>query len=111
MKTADQIPYYSADGNSRGFRTLEAAQKLIAANLVNPSYGRKGHLKAIWAPKTDGTSAVATNASSGTRYSVLENLEHGRCWKLKRLDRRDEDGVPFTTRGVFTQVVADCLVA
>jgi hypothetical protein len=37
-------------------------------------------------------------------------LEHGRCWKLKRLDRRDDDGALVSTRGVFLQVVTDCLV-
>ncbi len=110
MKPADQIPYYAPDGTSRGFRSLEAANLLIAANLVNPSYGRKGHLKAIWAPKEDGSSAVDANTKTGTRYSVLENLEHGRCWKLRRLERRDEDGVPVSTRGIFLQVVTDCLV-
>jgi hypothetical protein len=110
MKTADQIPYYSSDGRPRGFRPLDAARKLIAANLVHPSYGRKGHLRAIWAPKADGSSAVEASASSGTRYSFVQNLEHGRCWRLRRLDLRDDDGVEFSTRGVFTQVVADCLV-
>ena len=42
----------------------------------------------------------------------IENLDSGqRCWKLRRLDRRDEDGTPVSTRGVFLQVIADCLVA
>jgi hypothetical protein len=47
---------------------------------------------------------------AGTRYSVIENLPHGRCWKLRKLDGRDEDGVPFSARNVFLQVVSDCLV-
>jgi hypothetical protein len=50
------------------------------------------------------------NARGGTRYSVLENLDHGRCWKLKRLDRRDDDGALVSARGIFLQVVTDCLV-
>ena len=110
MKPADQIPYYAPDGASLGFRSVEAAKRLIENGFVKPSYGRKGHLKAIWLRREDGSSPVETHGRAGTRYSFIENLEHGRCWKLRRLDRRDEDGVPFTTRGVFAQVVTDCLV-
>jgi hypothetical protein len=110
MQTADQIPYYAPDGTSLGFRSVEAAKRLVENGFVKPSYGRKGHLRAIWLRKEDGSNPVATHAQAGTRYSFLENLDHGRCWKLRRLDRRDEDGVPFTTRGVFVQVVTDCLV-
>jgi hypothetical protein len=40
----------------------------------------------------------------------VQKLEHGRCWKLRKLDGRDEDGVPFSARNAFLQVVADCLV-
>jgi hypothetical protein len=99
----EQIPIYSADGTSLGFRTPEAARRLIAGGYVKPSYGRKGHLKAIWLQREDGSNPVETHARAGTRYSFLENLEHGRCWKLRRLDRR--------TRGVFIQVLVDCLAA
>jgi hypothetical protein len=111
MKPAEQIPYYAPDGTSLGFRSLDAAKRLIAGGFVKASYGRKGHLKAIWLRQADGSSPVEINARAGTRYSFIENLEHGRCWKLRRVDRRDEDGVPFSTRGVFVQVVTDCLVA
>ena len=111
MKHADQIPYYAPDGTSLGFRSLAAAKRLITGGFVKPSYGRKGHLKAIWLRREDGSKPVETRAPAGTRYSFHENLDHGRCWKLRRLDRTDEDGVDFSTRGIFTQVLADCLVA
>lgn len=78
---------------------------------MKPSYGRKGHLKAIWLRQEDGSNPVETRAPVGTRYSFLENLDHGQCWKLRRLDRKDEDGVACSTRGVFVQVLTDCLVA
>lgn len=110
MKPAEQIPYYAPDGTSLGFRSLDAAKRLIEGGFVKASYGRKGHLRAIWLRQADGSSPVETNARAGTRYSFIENLDHGRCWKLRRVDRRDEDGVPFSTRGVFVQVVTDCLV-
>ena len=110
MNAEKQIPYYAPDGTSLGFRSMEAAKRLIAGGYVKPSYGRKGHLKAIWLQRDDGSSPVESHASAGTRYSFLESLEHGRCWKLRRLDRKDKDGVEFSTRGVFTQVLADCLV-
>jgi hypothetical protein len=54
----------------------------------------------IWLRREDGSNPVEARARSGTRHSFLENLDHGQCWKLRRLDRRDEDGVPFATRGV-----------
>jgi hypothetical protein len=110
MKQADQIPYYVPDGTSLGFRSLAAAKRLIAGGRVTPSYGRKGHLKAIWLPREDSSNPVETRTSAGTRYSFLENLDHGRCWKLRRLDQEDEDGVTFSTHGAFVQVLADCLV-
>ena len=112
MKPEQQIPYYAPDGTSLGFRSAEAAQRLVAGGFVQASYGRKGHLKAIWSRRQDGSSPVETRAPAGTRYSFPENLDSGRrCWKLRRLDRRDDDGTPVSTRGVFLQVVADYLVA
>ena len=108
----EQIPLYASDGTSLGFRSLEAATRLIAGEYVKPAYGRKGHLKAIWLLQQDGGNPVETRARSGTRYSFPQNLDNGnRCWKLRRVDGRDDDGRPVTTRSVFLQVVTDCLVA
>lgn len=106
-----QIPYYAPDGTSLGFRTLEVAKRLIEEGFAKPSYGRKGHLKAIWLQRDDGSNPVETHARAGTKYSFIEKLDSGRCWKLRRVDMRDEDGQPFNTRHVFVQVVTDCLVA
>ncbi|MCX6625491.1 MAG: hypothetical protein NTY38_31400 [Acidobacteria bacterium] len=79
---------------------------------MKPAYGRKGHLRAIWLLQEDGGSPVETHARNGTRYSFLQKLgDGGRSWKFRRLDARDEDGVPVTTRDVYLQVVTDCLVA
>jgi hypothetical protein len=111
MKPEKPIPYYAPDGTSLGFRSMEAAKRLIEGGYVKPSYGRKGHLKAIWLGKEDGGNPVETHAQAGTRYSFIENVETGRCWKLRRLDMRDEDGVRFSTRRVFLQVVADCMAS
>ncbi len=108
----EQIPLYASDGTSLGFRSIEAAERLIAAGSVKPAYGRKGHLKAIWLLKEDGGNPVETHARNGTRYSFLESLGEGRrCWQLRRVDGLDDDGMPVTTRGVFLQVIKDCLVA
>ncbi len=85
---------------------------MVAAGFFEPSYGRKGHLKAVWLRKDDGSSPVETHARVGTRYSFLQKLDSGRrCWKLRHLDDLDEDIVRVSTRGVFLQVVADCWVA
>jgi hypothetical protein len=92
------IPIYATDGTSLGFRSIEAAKRLIANGQVKPAYGRKGHLKALWLLREDGGYPVETHARSGTRYSFLENLEAGgRCWKLRRIDERDDDGAPMST--------------
>lgn len=104
-----QVPIYAPDGTPPGFRTPEAARRLIAGGYVKPSYGRKGHLKAIWRCQEEGGNPVQPSVRAGTKYSFIENLEHGRCWKLRRLDRRDEDGVPVSTRGIFLQVVRECM--
>jgi len=110
MKSPDQIPYYAPDGGSLGFRTLEAAKRLIASGYVKPAFGRKGHLKAIWLLQQGGGNPVETHPRSGTRYSFLQNLDSGnRCWKHRKVDGRDDDGVAVSTRGVFLQVVADCM--
>ena len=107
----EQIPLYASDGTSLGFRSIEAAKRLIVGGYVKPAYGRKGHLKGIWLLQEDGANPVQTHARSGTRYSFLQNLDSGsRCWKFRRVDGRDDDGVPVTTRGVFQQVIVDCLV-
>ncbi len=112
MKSPDQIPYYAPDGGSLGFRTIEAARRLVAGGYVKPGYGRKGHLKAIWSLQQGGGNPVETRPRSGTRYSFLQNLDTGnRCWKHRRVDGRDDDGVAVSTRGVFLQVVADCSVS
>ena len=112
MQREIQIPYYAPDGTSLGFRSLEAARRLIEGGYVKPSYGRKRHLRAIWLRQEDGSSPVPAHAPSGTRYSFPENLASGRrCWKHRRLDRRDDDGTLVITRGIFLQVLKDCRVA
>jgi hypothetical protein len=110
MKPEKPIPYYAADGTSLGLRTAEAAKRLIAGRFVLPSYGRKGHLKAIWSRRVDGSNPVEIQPHSGTRYSFPQRLESGRhCWRLRRVDGRDEDGTFVNTRGIFLQVLMDCV--
>ena len=83
---------YATDGTALGFRSIEDARRLIAGDHVKPSYGRKGHLKAIWLPGTDGANPVETNARAGTRYSFRETLDSGlHCWTLRRVDGRAND--------------------
>ena len=110
MKSRDQIPYYAPDGTSLGFRTLQAAELLVAGGNVKPSYGRKKNLRAIWHCPEGGDNPVETCPRAGTTYSFIERLEHGRCWSHRRLDRRDEHGVPVSMRPAFFRVVADRLV-
>jgi hypothetical protein len=58
MKQDQTIPFYAADGRSLGFRTLDAAQRLVAGGKVKASYGRKKKLRAIWLSKEDGSHPV-----------------------------------------------------
>jgi hypothetical protein len=108
------IPCYAADGTSLGPRTLDAAQRLVSGGYVRPAYGRKGHLRAIWLLRDDGSNPVQSRAHNGTRYSYIESLATGRCWQLRRLDRRDDgsvDGSTDTARDPFLRVVRDCMTA
>jgi len=111
MKSADQIPCYASDGTSLGFRSLARALNLIAGGSVKPSYGRKGHLRAIWLAKDDGSDPVEGHARAGTSYTFLQNLDSGgRCYNFRHIDQRDESGAIVSIRGAFSQVVTDCLV-
>jgi len=82
MKLTSQIPCYAPDGTSIGYRTVEAAKRLIGEGQVTPSYGRKGHLKAIWLLQQDGGNPVEPKIPMGRRYSFLQRLDSGqRCWQ------------------------------
>jgi hypothetical protein len=100
----DQCPLYSADGTPLGFRSLEATKRLLAGGFVTPAYGRKGHLKAVFLRRGDGSTPVEALLRVGTRYSFREHLESGKsCWRLKRI------GVGAELRPLFLRVVTDCL--
>ena len=77
MKATDQIPFYAADGRSLGFRTLEAAERLVAGGYVKASYGKKKKLRAIWLRQEDGGNPVETHAQAGTRYSFFKSSAPG----------------------------------
>ena len=80
----EQIPIYAADGTSLGFRSLEAAKRLIESGYVKPAYGRKGHLKAVWLLQEDGGNPVETHAPSGTRSgnSVSRTFTRGNIGRI-----------------------------
>jgi len=106
---SDQIPYYASDGTSLGFHSLARALRLVAGRFVMPSYGPKGHLRAIWLAKEDGGNPVETHARTGTRYTFRQNLDSGgRCYSFRPVDQRDESGVIVSMQDAFLQVVADC---
>jgi hypothetical protein len=114
MKQSRMIPVYSPDGTSLGFRPLDAAERLVADGHVRPAYGRKGHLRAVWLLRDDGSSPVQSHARMGTRYSFIETLDNGRCWQLRRLGRRDTttaDGPPVSGRDPFLQVIRECMAS
>jgi hypothetical protein len=105
------VPFYGSDGSSLGFRELDAAKRLVAAGIVKPAYGRKGHLKAIFEQQEDGGTPMEDAPPAGGRYSYSRRLDNGRaCWHLKKLDGKDEDGVAVCVRPSFVAVVASCVV-
>jgi hypothetical protein len=107
------IPCYAADGMSLGYRSLDAAQRLVSGGYVRPAYGRKGHLRAIWLLRDDGSSPVQARAGNSTRYSYIESLTTGRCWQLRRLCPRDStiaDVSSGSARAPFLKVIRDCTV-
>ena len=73
MKAVEQIPSYTPDGTSLGFRSLAAAERLIASGVARPPYGRRGHLKAIWLRWEDGSNPIERRLRCGARYNVLQN--------------------------------------
>ena len=106
----DKYPFFAADGRSLGYRTREAVEQLLAGGFVTASLGPKGHLRAIHVRKEDGSHPVETQPRAGTKYSFQQHLASGhRCWKLKKLDLVDEDGVRFSTAGIYQRVLFDCL--
>ena len=102
MKQKQMIPLYATDGRSLGFRTLKEAEEQLADGYVKASYGRNKDMKAIWLQQNNGGNPIGTRPPIGTRYSHQESLDSGHhCWKFRRLDGRDDDGVNVNTRGVF----------
>jgi len=105
LRLEKSIPYYDAEGRPRGYRTHEAARRLLANEIVTAIYGRKGHIKAIFAKQADGACAVQEHLPSGTRYSFRQHLDSGHVtWAMKRLGKGDE------LRPIFLTVLTDCMV-
>lgn len=83
MKQDQRIPVYAPDGRSLGFRTLDAAERLVAGGYVKASYGRKKNLRTIWLCQEDGGNPVETHARAGTQYSFTEEARQKRLPLLK----------------------------
>jgi hypothetical protein len=106
------IPLFSCDGQVCDHISLERLAVLqslgrIARVVTHP----KGYVNRAYLLPMPGEPKPSTLGDYvGTKYSVVEKLEHGHCWKLRKLEGRDEDGVQFSARNAFLQVVADCRV-
>ena len=72
MKHSKGIPYYARGGVSLGFRSMAAAKRLIANGAVKPSYGRKGHLRAIWLGPDGLSSPSGSTTQSRALFCVPE---------------------------------------
>ena len=109
MKRAEQIPYYAPDGTSLGFRALAAAKRLIAGGFVTPCYGRKGHLKAIWLRREDGSNPVEARARSGHSIQLPRKPRKRPVLEVSPLGSEGRGWRGLRTRGVFVQVLTDCI--
>lgn len=105
---SDRYPLYSAEGKPLGYRSREATERLLAAGHVRPEFGRKGIIKAIFLPKHDGSHPAERNV--GRHYSFKQRLDSGaRCWKLRRLDLKDERGNWSSAAHLYRKVLLETL--
>jgi len=106
------IPIYEADGSLYRRATEQQLGRLEALGLVaRVVRHHKGHINRAILCVRPGKQPLPRGAYLGTPYSFREHLEHGLAWELKRLGGA-YDGVSYAppeTRGIFLQVVADCL--
>ena len=108
------IPVYQADGSLYASVSEQRLARLQSAGLVaRVVRHRKGHInRAILFLRPGESKPLSASATTGTRYSFKESLEHGRAWDLKHLggDRDGKTYAPPQARLAFLQVVAECCV-
>jgi hypothetical protein len=106
------IPIYEADGSLYGRATAQQLVRLQALGLVARVVQHpKGHINRAILFVRPGRKPLRRTAYLGTPYSFREHLEHGLAWELRRLGGT-RDGKTYARpelRGVFLQVVRDCL--
>jgi hypothetical protein len=106
------IPIYDADGSLYGRATEQQLGRLQALGLVARVVQHpKGHINRAILCVRPGKEPLPRGTYLGTPYSFREHLAHGLAWELKHLGGA-RDGAcyaPPETRGIFLQVVADCL--
>ena len=108
------IPVYRADGSLYAHVSEKRLEWLQSAGLVaRVVRHRKGHVnRVILFGRPGEPGPTPPGAYLGTRYIFRERLESGpRCWRHKRLNLRDEDGVSVDGRSVFLRVVQECLAS
>lgn len=109
--TGSQIPVYRADLSLYAHVSEKRFERLQSVGLIARIVrSRKGDIKrAILFALPGEPKETSARTYLGKPYSYREHLDSGlRCWRLKRLDWKDEDGVVIDTRGVFLRVVQEC---
>jgi len=107
-----RIPLYNADGELADWISEQRLARLEAAGLIARVVRHpKGHINRAILFVRPGRKPLRRTAYLGTPYSFREHLEHGLAWELRRLGGT-RDGKTYARpelRGVFLQVVRDCL--
>src|ERR1035437_3724615 len=67
-ETRQDNPVLHGGWRSLGFRTLEAAERLVAGGCVKASYGRKKNLRAIWLCQEDDNQKRPATARGKARH-------------------------------------------
>jgi hypothetical protein len=93
-----EIPLYSSDGELRDWITQDQAAHLHRLGLIHVARRRKGRIsRCVFLRRPGDPCPMRLAEYLGTRYSFCEHLDNGhRCWRLRRLDGRDEDGGAYS---------------
>lgn len=107
------VPLYSSDRSLLDFISDQRALRLEETGLAK-LVRHKGHVnRVVLYRRPDDPRPIRVRDYQGKAYSFNQPLDNGHhCWALRPLQggRSDSTLAPLHTRGVFLQVLKECLV-